>query len=63
MLPTAEAGDVVYEGLLVSLLKTSGNFEDFRSMLARENLSTRVLNPQPGERFEVSLQQRPVSVV
>lgn len=63
MLPTAEAGDVVYEGLLVSLLKTSGNLEDFRSMLARENLSTRVLNPQPGERFEVSLQQRSVTVV
>lgn len=63
ILPTAAAGDVVYEGLLVSLLKTSGNLEDFRSMLARENLSTRVLNPKPGERFEVSLEQRSVSVV
>jgi L-ascorbate metabolism protein UlaG (beta-lactamase superfamily) len=63
MLPTAGAGDVVYEGLLVSLLKASGNLEDFRSMLAKENLSTRVLNPQPGERFELSLEQHPISVV
>lgn len=63
MLPTAEPGDVVYEGLLVSILKASGNLEDFRSMLAKENLSARVLKPQSGERFEVLLEKRPVSVV
>ena len=62
MLPTAAAGDVVYEGWLVSLLKVSGNLEDFRSMLAKENLSTRVLNPQPGEGFEVVLERRRVGV-
>ncbi|HBW58105.1 MAG TPA: Zn-dependent hydrolase [Oscillatoriales bacterium UBA8482] len=62
MLPTAGAGDVVYEGLLVSFLKASGNLEDFRSMLAKENLSPRVLNPNPGERFEVVLEQRPAMV-
>jgi hypothetical protein len=53
---------VVYEGWLVSLLKVSGNLEDFRSMLAKENLSTRVLNPQPGEGFEVVLEHRRVGV-
>lgn len=63
MLPTAEAGEVVYEGLLVSVLKASGNLEDFRSLLAKENLSTRVLKPQSGQRFEVSLEKRPVSVI
>ena len=63
MFPTAEPGDVVYEGFLVSILKANGNLEDFRSMLAKENLSARVLKPQPGERFEVLLEKRPVSVV
>lgn len=55
ILPTAAGGDLKFEGLLISLLKDVGSVEDFRSMLARHNLSTRVLNPQPGERFEVPL--------
>ncbi|MEB3885083.1 MBL fold metallo-hydrolase [Lyngbya sp. CCY1209] len=62
MLPTAEAGDVTYEGLLISALKAVGNVEDFRSSLARKNLPTRVLKPQPGERFEVELERRETSV-
>ncbi len=53
MLPTAAGGEVQFEGLLNSFLKTVGNVEDFRSTLARHNLSTKVLNPQPGQRFEV----------
>ncbi|MGB3190966.1 MAG: MBL fold metallo-hydrolase [Limnoraphis sp.] len=62
ILPTAAGGDVDYEGLLVSLLKAVGTLEDFRSLLARHNLSTRVLNPTPGERFEVPLENQPASV-
>ncbi|AMW30673.1 MBL fold metallo-hydrolase [Arthrospira platensis] len=55
ILPTAAAGDVSYEGLLVAALKVVGNLEDFRSLIARHNLKTRVLNPQPGERFAIDL--------
>lgn len=55
ILPTAAGGDVTYDGLLVSALKEVGNIEDFRSLLARHHLKTRVLNPQPGERFKVDL--------
>ncbi|MDY7022978.1 MAG: MBL fold metallo-hydrolase [Cyanobacteriota bacterium] len=62
MLPTAAGGDVAYEGLLISLLKAVGTLEDFRSLLARHNLSTRVLEPTPGERFEVPLEKPSVSV-
>lgn len=62
MLPTAAGGDVNFSGLLISFLRASGNLEDFRSMLARENLSTRVLEPKPGERFEVPLEQRSVNL-
>ena len=53
MLPTAAGGDIQFEGLLMSLLKEVGSVEDFRSTLARHHLSTKVLNPQPGQRFEV----------
>ncbi|CDM96089.1 MULTISPECIES: MBL fold metallo-hydrolase [Limnospira] len=55
ILPTAAAGDVSYEGLLVAALKVVGNLEDFRSLIARNNLKTRVLNPQAGERFAIDL--------
>ncbi len=62
ILPTAAGGDLKFEGLLIALLKAVGSVEDFRSMLARNNLSTRVLDPQPGERFEVPLEPRTMSV-
>lgn len=58
MLPTAAGGDVVFEGLLVSFLRASGNLEDFRSMLARHNLSARVIEPTPGEPLSVPLKPR-----
>ncbi|MGV0024051.1 MBL fold metallo-hydrolase [Phormidesmis priestleyi] len=54
MLPTAAGGDIVFEGLLLSLLKVVGNTDEFRAKLAQNNLSTRVLEPKPGERVEVA---------
>jgi len=62
MLPTAAGGDIAFEGLLVSFLRAEGNLEDFRSMLARQNLSARVIEPTPWERFEVPLQPRTAKV-
>jgi L-ascorbate metabolism protein UlaG (beta-lactamase superfamily) len=53
MLPTAAGGEIVFEGLLLSLLKAVGTTEEFRAKLAQNNLSTRVLEPKPGERLEV----------
>lgn len=58
ILPTAAPGDVIYEGLLLNLLRAFGTIEEFRSLLADNNLSTRVIEPQPGERFELQLKQR-----
>ncbi|NJK38277.1 MAG: MBL fold metallo-hydrolase [Oscillatoriales cyanobacterium RM2_1_1] len=55
MLPTAAGGDIKFEGILLSVLKAVGSVEDFRSLLARHQLSIRVLDPTPGERFEVPL--------
>ncbi|MGB3533762.1 MAG: MBL fold metallo-hydrolase [Microcoleaceae cyanobacterium] len=53
MVPTADGEEIQYEGLLTAFIKPEGSIEDFRSTLARHNLSTRVLQPQPGQRFEV----------
>lgn len=55
MLPTAAPGDIVYEGLLINLLRDVGSVEEFRSLLAQNNLSTQVIEPKPSERFELQL--------
>jgi L-ascorbate metabolism protein UlaG (beta-lactamase superfamily) len=53
MLPTAAGGDIVFEGLILSLLKAVGSTDEFRAKLAQNNLLTQVLEPKPGERVEV----------
>ncbi|MBW4635173.1 MAG: MBL fold metallo-hydrolase [Iphinoe sp. HA4291-MV1] len=58
LLPTAAGGDVVFEGLLNSLLETKGSIEEFRSLIEKNNLPTRVIEPKPGERFELKLEKR-----
>lgn len=58
ILPTAAGGNVVFEGLLLSILRGNGNVDLFRTMLAQQNLKTQVLEPKPGDRFEVELLER-----
>lgn len=58
MLPTADGGDVVYEGLLAAGLRSLGSIESFRAMLADKELSAQVIEPKPGDRIEIKLQQR-----
>lgn len=60
MLPTAAGGDIQFEGILLSLLKETGSIDQFRSKLAQANLTTKVIEPTPGDRIEISL---PVSEV
>jgi L-ascorbate metabolism protein UlaG (beta-lactamase superfamily) len=55
ILPTAAGGDIVFEGLLMSVLRAEGSAETFRALLAQNNLTTRVIEPKPGEPFEVEL--------
>ena len=56
MLPTAAGGEVNFEGLLMSILKAKGTSDEFRSKLVQNNLTTQVLEPQPGIRTEVPVQ-------
>jgi L-ascorbate metabolism protein UlaG (beta-lactamase superfamily) len=62
MMSTAAGGDVVFEGLLMSLVKASGSADELRSLLEKNHLTTRVMEPNPGDRFEVSLQKRNLAV-
>ncbi|ARV58540.1 Zn-dependent hydrolase [Nostocales cyanobacterium HT-58-2] len=62
MLPTAAGGDVIFEGLLNSLLQTKGSIKELRSLLENKNLPTQVIEPKPGERFELHLKKRVVNV-
>ncbi|WP_017316355.1 MBL fold metallo-hydrolase [Mastigocladopsis repens] len=62
ILHTAGGGDVIFEGLLSSLLQTKGSIEEFRSLLEKNNLSTRVIDPKRGDRFELKLQKRVLNV-
>ncbi|GFZ99255.1 MBL fold metallo-hydrolase [Okeania sp. KiyG1] len=58
MLPTAAGGDIDFQGLLISLLKAEGSVEETQLQLTKNNLATKVIEAQPGERFEVQLEQR-----
>ncbi|MGK7922620.1 MAG: MBL fold metallo-hydrolase [Trichodesmium sp.] len=58
MLPTAAGGEVDFQGLLMSFLQAKGSIEEVQSELAKNNLTTKVMEPQPGERFEIQLEER-----
>jgi L-ascorbate metabolism protein UlaG (beta-lactamase superfamily) len=62
MLPTAAGGDVTFAGFLTKFLQTKGSIEEFRSLLAKNNLSTQVIEPKSGDRIELQLQKKGVGV-
>ena len=55
VLPTTASAEIVYTGLLNRILGTRGSIEAFRQRLTEKQSSAQVLNPKPGERFEVQL--------
>ena len=56
VLPTADAKETEYQGLLVSLLRQEGTIDKFRQQLQNNNLSTQVMTPSPGEKVNLSPQ-------
>lgn len=58
ILPTAAGGDVKFDGILTSVLSTEGTIADFQNFLSKNNLSTEVIEPKPGDRFAVELKDR-----
>lgn len=61
ILPTAMEGDATYTGVLASLIKPVGSLDELRDTLAKQNLSTQVLEPKPGDRIELNIQSRSVA--
>ena len=57
ILPTAAGSDLVFEGFLNSLISTEGSVDEFRTLLAENKLSTRIILPKPGKRVEVRLEK------
>jgi L-ascorbate metabolism protein UlaG (beta-lactamase superfamily) len=55
IIPTAAGGDVVFEGALVSTLQANGSPDQFRRLLDENQLTTRVMQPTPGQRVAVEL--------
>ncbi|MDX2216589.1 MAG: MBL fold metallo-hydrolase [Oculatellaceae cyanobacterium bins.114] len=58
MLPTAAGGDVSFTGLINSVLQGSGSSAELRTQLAENGLTTQVIEPTPGDRLKISLQNR-----
>lgn len=62
MLPTTDAQETEYVGLLTSILKASGGAEKVREQLAATGKSIQVIDPQVGDRVELPLTPRSVTV-
>ncbi|BAY08561.1 MBL fold metallo-hydrolase [Calothrix sp. NIES-2098] len=62
MLPTAAGGDIIFDGLIMKLLTTVGSAEEFRALLAKNNLTAQVIEPVPGDRIELQLNKRAVAI-
>jgi L-ascorbate metabolism protein UlaG (beta-lactamase superfamily) len=58
ILPTAAKAETTYEGLLPQFLKDIGSAEELRAAFQENNLTTQVMEPKPGDRFELPLQKR-----
>lgn len=55
ILATAAGGDLDFKGVINSILTAEGSVEDFRGLLAKNNLATKAIDPQPGETIELNL--------
>jgi L-ascorbate metabolism protein UlaG (beta-lactamase superfamily) len=63
VLPTADAGEVIYSGLLINWLRTLGSPQALQGAIAQRGWSTRVLSPTVGERLSLGLTSRQVNPV
>jgi L-ascorbate metabolism protein UlaG (beta-lactamase superfamily) len=55
IIATAAGGDIDFQGLLMSVLKSDGTVEEFRQLLEENHLATKAIDPQSGEKIELSL--------
>ena len=58
ILPTAAGGDIRYDGILDTILRTVGSAEALRQALAAAGLTTTVFMPEPGQLTALPVQAR-----
>ena len=56
VLPTADAKETEYKGVLASILRQEGTIDEFRQQLQDNGLTTEVMTPNPGEVIDFSPQ-------
>lgn len=59
ILPTADAKETEYQGVLASVLRQEGTIDQFRQQLKDNNLTTEVMTPNPGEVVDLTPQLTP----
>jgi len=62
ILPTADAGEVEYSGLLLSLLKAMGGAQTLQAEIHQAGYSAQVLEPKVGQPLALDLQSRPAAI-
>ncbi|MGD1899996.1 MAG: MBL fold metallo-hydrolase [Phormidesmis sp.] len=55
MLPTAEAGNASYDGLIAPTLTTKGGVDEMRSRLKKQGATTELMQPVSGKTLELAL--------
>ena len=61
VLPTAAGGNVQSEGFLTSVLQEKGSVESLRATLVDKQISTQIMTPKPGDRFQLAAVPRKVT--
>jgi L-ascorbate metabolism protein UlaG (beta-lactamase superfamily) len=61
MVPTAAGGKIEFSGLLLKLLKATGSPDDLAAQLMAVGLTTKVLQPTPGDRLQIPLNAVPIA--
>ncbi len=56
ILPTADAKETEYQGVLASVLRQQGTIDKFRQQLKDNNLDTEVMTPNPGDMINLTPQ-------
>ncbi|MDB9309637.1 MBL fold metallo-hydrolase [Aphanizomenon sp. CS-733/32] len=58
ILPTAAGGDILFTGLLVKFLQEKGSVAEFRTLLEKNHLTTKLIAPKPGEQVNLELKRQ-----
>jgi L-ascorbate metabolism protein UlaG (beta-lactamase superfamily) len=55
ILPTSAAAQISYEGIIANIVREDGSIDAFRQLLAKNQLTTEVITPKPGEKVNLSV--------